>query len=79
MAGEQERTLLRGKVQEAMETLNEKERYIVENRLLADEPQTLQEIGTNFSVSRERVRQLESRVMAKLREKMAPLAQDRCA
>jgi RNA polymerase sigma-32 factor len=59
--------LLRGKVAEAMTGLNEKERYIVENRLLQDEPKTLQEIGTHFNVSRERVRQLESRVIKKLR------------
>lgn len=59
--------LLHGKVAEAMETLNEKERYIVEQRLLSDEPLTLQEIGEHFSVSRERVRQLESRVIRKLR------------
>lgn len=59
--------LLRGKVAEAMDTLNEKERYIVEHRMLTDEPLTLQEIGEHFSVSRERVRQLESRVIKKLR------------
>lgn len=65
----QEQQHLRGQVAEAMGTLNEKERYIVEQRLLSDEPQTLQEIGDNFNVSRERVRQLEHRVVAKLRAK----------
>ena len=63
----EQRVLLRGKVAEAMTKLNEKERYIVENRLLQDEPETLQEIGAKFNVSRERVRQLESRVIKKLR------------
>jgi RNA polymerase sigma-32 factor len=63
----EEQRILRHKVDDAMETLNEKERYIVEERLLSDEPQTLQQIGDNFQVSRERVRQLEHRVIAKLR------------
>jgi RNA polymerase sigma-32 factor len=63
----EQQQLLRGRVAEAMETLNEKERYIVENRMLNDEPKTLQEIGDTFQVSRERVRQLESRVLKKLR------------
>ncbi len=63
----EQRMLLRGKVAEAMTKLNDKERYIVENRLLQDEPETLQEIGARFNVSRERVRQLESRVIKKLR------------
>ncbi len=63
----EQRSLLRGKVAEAMDGLNDKERYIVENRLLRDEPETLQEIGERFKVSRERVRQLESRVIRKLR------------
>jgi RNA polymerase sigma-32 factor len=70
MATEQAAEDLRRKVAMAMKTLNEKERYIVEKRLLCDEPQTLQEIGTTFSVSRERVRQLESRIMKKLRALM---------
>ncbi len=67
LATEQEHANLRSKVALAMKTFNEKEQYIVTKRLLADEPQTLQEIGENFQVSRERVRQLETRVMAKLR------------
>ncbi len=64
---EEERALLRGKVDEALEHLDERERYIVENRLMSDEPQTLQELGDAFKVSRERARQIETRVIAKLR------------
>ncbi len=63
----EERQLLRGKVYEAMEHLNEKERYIVENRLMADEPKTLQEIGQHFQISRERARQIEGNVIRKIR------------
>ncbi len=64
----EQRQQLSLKVAEAMSKLNEKERYIVEKRLLNDEPQTLQEIGDTFNVSRERVRQLETRVIKKLRD-----------
>jgi RNA polymerase sigma-32 factor len=39
--------------------LNEKERYIIERRITADEPMTLQEIACHFSRSRERVRQID--------------------
>jgi RNA polymerase sigma-32 factor len=67
VAEAEERTLLRGKVIEAMEHLNEKERYIVENRLMADEPQTLQEIGQHFRISRERARQIEGNVIRKIK------------
>mgnify|MGYP003573349600 FL=1 len=63
----EERRLVRGKVHEAMGSLNEKERYIVENRLMTDEPKTLQEIGLHFSISRERARQIEGNVIRKIR------------
>ncbi len=49
------------------ETLKDKEKAIFEERLLADEPLTLQQLGTRFGVSRERVRQLEKRLLGKLR------------
>jgi RNA polymerase sigma-32 factor len=67
LARKEEHQLLRGKVEEALERLDERERYIVENRLMSEEPQTLQELGDVFKVSRERARQLESRVISKLR------------
>jgi len=50
------------------ETLGEREQTIVDRRILADEPATLQELGDEFGVSRERVRQLERRVVDDLRE-----------
>ncbi len=69
----QEQALLQDSVQDALETLNEKERYIVEKRLLSDTPATLQQIGDTFSVSRERVRQLETRILSKLRKALTPV------
>ena len=47
--------------------LDERENFLVENRLLSDEPQTLQEVGDHFGVSRERMRQVEEKLMKKLR------------
>jgi len=47
--------------------LKDKEAFIFENRLLHDNPLTLQEIGDKFSVSRERIRQIEKRLLGKLR------------
>ncbi|MCU0690554.1 MAG: RNA polymerase factor sigma-32 [Polyangiaceae bacterium] len=41
---------------------------IFDERLMADDPLTLQELGTRFGISRERVRQLEARLMSRLRE-----------
>ena len=49
-------------------TLDEREQRIVEQRILAEEPKTLQEMGDEFGVTRERVRQLEARVVSRLRE-----------
>ncbi len=61
------RRLLRREVNEIMKGFNDRERFIVAKRLMADEPMTLQKIGKRFSISRERVRQIEGRVLEKLR------------
>jgi RNA polymerase sigma-32 factor len=52
------------------ETLGERDRQVLEERILADEPKTLAELGEEFDVSRERVRQLEARIMKRLRDYM---------
>jgi len=59
--------------------LNEKEQVILNTRLLSDEPKTLQTIADGFSISRERVRQIEANLLKKLRkqlEKEMPDIQD---
>ena len=71
LADLEEKALVRGKVQQAMRTLNEKEQYIVENRLMTDEPKTLHEIGEHFHISRERARQIEGNVLRKIRTALA--------
>ena len=60
---------LKAHIDEILPKLNEKETYILQNRLLTDEPKTLQEIGDRYSITRERTRQLEARVIKKLKEK----------
>jgi RNA polymerase sigma-32 factor len=60
--------LLRDKIHEFGKTLTGKEARIFHERMLTDEPRTLQELGEDFGVSRERVRQLEKRVQTKLKE-----------
>ena len=49
------------------EQLKGKEAVIFDKRLLTEEPMTLQEIGQKFGISRERVRQIESRLKRKLK------------
>lgn len=62
---------IREKLQENLaefeKSLNEKERAIFQERLLTDEKATLQELSDRFSVSKERIRQIEVRVMEKLK------------
>lgn len=55
-------------IQEFGKTLSGKEKQIFEERLLSESPKTLQELGDHFGVSRERVRQLEKRLLSKLKE-----------
>ena len=67
LCADQLRDLLRLKVREVSRVLNDKERYVIEHRILCEEPPTLQEVGTRLKISRERVRQLEGNVVRKLR------------
>jgi RNA polymerase sigma-32 factor len=52
----------------AIDVLDGRERSIFEARLLADEPQTLEELALRFNVSRERIRQIEARAFEKVRK-----------
>ncbi|MEI7448137.1 MAG: RNA polymerase factor sigma-32 [Desulfomonile sp.] len=51
----------------ALQSLNEREKYIVENRLLSDAPLTLKELGKHFGITRERARQIERAALKKLK------------
>lgn len=61
-------------VQLALQDLTDREKLIVRERLMADEPRTLQELGDILGVSKERVRQLEERTRSKLRAKLESLS-----
>ncbi|KAB0669332.1 RNA polymerase sigma factor RpoH [Oryzomonas sagensis] len=69
----QESQQLHRQVARVVAGLNEKERFIVEKRISADEPLTLQEIATHFSISRERVRQIEEAALKKMKTALTPL------
>lgn len=68
LAEHQEQQWVRSRVTSAIPHLNPKERYIVENRLMTEEPMTLQQIGEHFQISRERARQIEGNVLRKIRD-----------
>jgi RNA polymerase sigma-32 factor len=61
--------ILSKRVAEFKTTLNDKEVFIFENRIMTDDALTLQEIGAKFKISRERVRQIENRVVKKFKER----------
>jgi RNA polymerase sigma-32 factor len=52
----------------SMQALNERERFIVRERKLREEPRTLESLGTELGLSKERVRQLEAAAFAKMRK-----------
>jgi RNA polymerase sigma-32 factor len=61
-------------LEEAMSALNERERHILSERRLSDDPKTLEELSRVYSVSRERVRQIEVRAFEKLQKTVNQIA-----
>jgi RNA polymerase sigma-32 factor len=70
----EERRSLAAGVLLALARLDDRERFIVEQRLMADHPATLKDLGAHFGFSRERARQLEIRAREKLRAALRPIA-----
>ena len=57
-----------------MEELTDREKHILTERRLVDEPKTLEELSQTYNVSRERVRQIEVRAFEKLQKAMLRIA-----
>jgi RNA polymerase sigma-32 factor len=70
LGNEELKATFRLHLDEFAKSLNEKERYIFEKRLISDEPLTLQDIGTHFGVSRERARQIEAALINRMKQHM---------
>jgi len=71
LAQEEEKKIREREVRNAMKRLSEKELYVIQNRIMADEPLTLQQIGDHLKLSRERVRQIESEALKKLKKEFS--------
>ncbi len=66
----------RAMLKRALGVLNDRERRIFEARRLAEDPMTLEDLSTEFGVSRERVRQIEVRAFEKVQEAMKAMARE---
>ncbi len=60
--------MVQDRVQTILPKLSDKEAYILQHRLLSEQPVTLREIGEKYDITRERVRQIEARLLQKLRD-----------
>ena len=60
--------LVRDRLKTIIPLLSEKESYILTHRLLTDDPVTLREIGEKYNITRERVRQIEARLLQKVKD-----------
>jgi RNA polymerase sigma-32 factor len=69
----------RSLLQRAMTVLNERERHILTERRLKDEPTTLEDLSAEYGISRERVRQIEVRAFEKLQRAMRSLDAEQAA
>lgn len=77
VAEAQESTVRHDMLVEAMDSLNDRERDILTERRLTDDPKTLEELSQVYKVSRERVRQIEVRAFEKLQKAMNRIALDK--
>ena len=77
VAEEQEANVRHGMLVSAMDDLNDREKHILTERRLTDDPKTLEELSQVYGVSRERVRQIEVRAFEKLQKAMMRLAGDK--
>lgn len=62
----EEKSLVQRDIAGALANLNERESYIIRHRVMADNPETLQEIGDKYNITRERARQIEKQALKKV-------------
>jgi RNA polymerase sigma-32 factor len=77
VAENEERSIRMSLLEEAMAELTDRERHILTERRLKDDPTTLEELASEYGVSRERVRQIEVRAFEKLQKAMRTAAEER--
>ena len=77
LAESEEHTIRMSLLDEAMKELSDRERHILTQRRLKDDPMTLEDLAAEYGVSRERVRQIEVRAFEKLQKAMRAAAEDR--
>jgi RNA polymerase sigma-32 factor len=63
----EETALVKRNIAGALARLNDREAYIIQNRVMSENPETLQEIGDRFKITRERARQVEKEALRKMR------------
>jgi RNA polymerase sigma-32 factor len=77
LADSEEKTIRMSLLEEAMQELSDRERHILTERRLKDDPTTLEQLASEYGVSRERVRQIEVRAFEKLQKAMRATAEER--
>jgi len=77
VAEDEERTIRMSLLEEAMTELSDRERHILTERRLKDNPTTLEDLASQYGVSRERVRQIEVRAFEKLQKAMRTASTER--
>lgn len=70
LARQEQLSILKQKIEEIRPELSDREKIILDERILNDDPLTLQEIGEKYGITREAVRQMEVRLMKKIKAKM---------
>ena len=75
-ASQEQKEQLTDRLREFAKSLSKKERIILQKRLLSEIPKTLEELGDEFGVTKERVRQLQNRLIEKFREELKEFAED---
>ncbi|MGA2525004.1 MAG: RNA polymerase sigma factor RpoH [Smithellaceae bacterium] len=73
----EEKSLVKQNIANALTNLSERESYIILNRVMADNPETLQEIGNKFNITRERARQIEKQALKKVQLALPYLKPDK--